>query len=179
MFGWGFVSFYRGFGFDRRKELSCHHFSGSLNHSLAYTRNCPAYLYISLVRDSSSIGALGQIQISGAFDETRLASAFYDDAVVFRLAYVLEPDVSGEDAFDGADTGLERRRICVRASQIKRFAARDAALQDLGIDKRAKHAFALCLQLLSSFNLHAEPRGDGDSRRRPWVRDLPKNLSES
>jgi hypothetical protein len=82
------------------KELRGHHFRGALYHALPYARNRSTYLNVTRVIDLCNVPFLYEVQIAGAFEESRRAFAFDDDPKVFRLSQVFEPDFAVKNSFD-------------------------------------------------------------------------------
>ena len=70
---WGIlVSFGLRLGFNRGEELGSHHLRGALNHALANACYRAADLNLAAVSDYGHVVLPRQIEVTGAFQETRL-----------------------------------------------------------------------------------------------------------
>ena len=97
---WGIiVSFGLRLGFNCGEELGGHHLRGALEHALAHACDRPADLNLAAVSDYGYVVLSREIEVTGAFQETRLTlSIDHDSKVVWRIE-VFKSDVPGEKPF--------------------------------------------------------------------------------
>lgn len=93
------VSFGLRLGFNCGEELGGHHLRGTLEHSLTHACYRPADLNLASVSDYSYVVLPGEIEVTGAFQETRLTLSIDNDSKVARRIEVFKSDVPGEKPF--------------------------------------------------------------------------------
>ena len=97
---WGIlVSFSLRLGFNRGEELGGHHLRGALNHALANACYRAADLNLATVSDYGHVVLPREIEITRAFQKTRLTFSIDNDSKVARRIEVLKPDIPGEKPF--------------------------------------------------------------------------------
>ena len=121
-------------GFNRSEELGGHHLRRALEHSLAHACHCTAHLNVPAVSDYGYVVLPREIQVTGAFQETRLTfSIDYHSKVMWR-SEVFKPHIPGEKPFYRTDAGAERCGVRILPGLLEPLATRYTSLQHRRVD---------------------------------------------
>ena len=93
------VSFRFGFGLNCGEELRGHHFCSALEHALSHAGYCPSDLNLAAVGDHCYAVLTCEIEITCAFQETRLPFAIDYNSKVLRRPEIFQAHVAGEQPF--------------------------------------------------------------------------------
>src|SRR5205085_2147851 len=123
--------------------------------------NRAADLHVARVLDHSRTIALCKIEVTRAFQKTRLTLAVNHDAIVFGLAYIFESDVALKDALDRTHARAQCGRKGLLARLLQTLAARNATHEHLTVEQRREDSLARRAQFMCALEFHerAEVRG--------------------
>ena len=163
-----------GFAFQAAEEPSGHHAGGTLDHALAHAGEQAAHVNIARVQNGGFRTVLAEFQLSGSFHKSRLALAFEQQLVMLRCGDVLEGNCSGEYPNDRTNSSAELGVVLVLTGFLHLLAARNAFLQDGGIDEGREDALARCAYSVGAFYFQATPLTTSeDTEISGWASKFP------
>lgn len=121
-------------GFNCSEELGGHHLRRALEHSLAHACDRPADLNLAAVSDYGYVVLPRKIEVTGAFQETRLTFSVDYHSKVIRRSEIFKSDIPGEKPFYRADARPECCGIRILPGLLEPLATRYAALQHRRVD---------------------------------------------